>query len=123
MKKHFGIWVSESTVGLHLHQLDLSCQTPCYRAVEQDQATVERFLEVKFPTIQRLAEKRGADIAFEDEGGVGIMTRSGRPWGEVGHPPEVAVTDRRGGYHVLSIVTATGEWRYSLEEANIKGER
>ena len=110
-------------MGLPLHPLDLSCQTPCYRAVAQDQAKVERFLEVKFPTIQRLAEKRGADIAVEDEGGVGIMTRSGRTWGAVGHPPEVAVTDRRGGDNVLSIVTATGEWRDSLEEANINGER
>ena len=104
------IWntTSESTVGLHLHQLDLSGQTPCYRAVEQDQAKVERFLEVKFPKIQRLAEKIGADIAFEDEAGVGIRTRSGRTWGEVGHPPEVAVSDQRGGYNVLSIITATG---------------
>ena len=110
-------------MGLPLHPLDLSCQTPCYRAVAQDQAKVERFLEVTFPTIQRLAAKRGADIAFADEGGVGIMTRSGRTWGAVGHPPEVAVTDRRGGDNVLSIVTATGEWRDSLEEANINGER
>jgi transposase len=89
LKKPFGIWVSESTVGLHLHQLDLSCQTPCYHALEQDQAKVVTFLEVKFPKIQRLAEKMGADIAFEDEAGVGIMTRSGHTWGEVGHPPEV----------------------------------
>ena len=123
LKKHFGIWVSESTVGLHLHQLDLSCQTPCYHALEQDQAKVVTFLEVKFPKIQRLAEKRGAAIAVEDEAGVGIRTRSGRPGGEVGQPPAVAVSDRRGGDNVLSIITATGEGRYSLEETNINGER
>ena len=123
LQKHFGICVSESTVGLHLHQLDLSCQTPCYRAVEQNQANVKTFLEVTFPKIQRLAEKRGADIAFEDEAGVRIMTRSGRTWGEVGQPPEVAVSDRRGGYNVLSIITANGELHYSLEETNINGER
>ena len=93
LHKHFGICVSESTVGLHLHQVDLSCQTPCYRAAEQDRAKVEQFLEVKFPKIQRLAEKLGADIACEDEAGVGIRTRSGRPWGEVGHPPQVTVSD------------------------------
>ena len=123
LRKHFGICVSESTVGLHLHPLDLSCQTPCYRAVEQDRAQVAAFLEVKFPTMQRLAAKLGADIACEDEAGVGIRTRSGRPWGEVGQPPKVAVTDRRGGYNVLSIVTANGDLRYSLEEKRINGER
>ena len=123
LNKHFGICVSESTVGLHLHQLDLSCQKPCYRAWDQDQAKVAAFLEVKFPKIQRLAAKMGADIAFEDEAGVGMMTRSGRPWGKVGHPPEVAVSDRRGGYNVLSIITATGELHYSLEAKTINGER
>ena len=123
LNKHFGICVSEATVGLHLHQLDLSCQVPGYRALEQEPAKVAEFLEVKFPKIQRLAEKMGADIAFEDEAGVKIMTRSGRPWGEVGHPPEVAVSDRRGGYNVLSIITATGELHYSLEKETINGER
>ena len=123
LNKHFGICVSESTVGLHWHQLDLSCQKPCYRALDQNQAKVAAFLEVKFPKIQRLAAKMGADIAFEDEAGVGIMTRSGRTWGKVGQPPEVAVSDRRGGYNVLSIITATGELHYSLEEKTINGER
>ena len=51
LQKHFGICVSESTVGLHLHQLDLSCQTPGYRALEQDRAQVASFVEVKFPKI------------------------------------------------------------------------
>lgn len=123
LNKHFGIGVSEATVGLHLHQLKLSCQVPGYRALEQEPAKVTEFLEVKFPKIQRLAEKIGADIAFEGEAGVKIMTRSGRPWGEGGHPPEVAVSDRRGGYNVLSIVTATGEWHDSLEAKTINGER
>jgi len=123
LNKYFGICVSESTVGLHLHQLDLSCQKPCYRSWDQDQAKVTKFLEVKFPKIQRLAAKRGADIAFEDETGVGIMTWSGRTWGKVGPPPEVAVSDRRGGYNVLSIITAIGELHDSLEDKNINGER
>ena len=92
--------MSESTGGLHLHPLDLSCQKPCYRAWDQDQAKVAAFLEVTFPNIQRVAATMGADIAFEDEAGVGIRTRSGRPWGKVGPPPEVAVSDRRGGYNV-----------------------
>ena len=71
-------------MGLHWHPLDWSCQTPGARAWEQEPAKVTPFLEVTFPTIQRLAEKRGAEIAFEDEAGVRIMTRSGRPWGEKG---------------------------------------
>ena len=123
LKQHFEIWVGDSTVALHLHQMGLSCQTPCYRAGEQDPNQVADFLNNKFPRIQRLAEKMGADIGFEDETGVGIRTRSGRTWGKVGVPPEVKVTDRRGGYNVLSIITAQGELIYALEEKSIDGER
>lgn len=123
LNKYFGICVSESTVGLHLHALALSCQTPGYRAAEQDQAKVATLLAVKFPKIQRLAAKLGADIGFEDEAGVGIQTRSGRTWGAVGQPPEVRVSDRRGGYNVLSIVTAQGELQSALEQKNMNGER
>lgn len=123
LNKYFGICVSESTVGLHLHALDLSCQTPGYRAAEQDQAKVATFLEVKFPKIQRLAAKLGADIGFEDEAGVRIQTRSGRTWGAVGQPPEVRVSDRRGGYNVLSILTAQGELQSAVEQKNMNGER
>ena len=81
------------------------------------------FLDDKFPGIQKLAEKMGADIGFEDESGIGIMTRAGHTWGEVGQPPEIEVSDQRGGYNVLSIITAEGEFRYSLEEKHINGKR
>jgi len=78
---------------------------------------------IKFPKIEKLAEKIGADIGFEDEAGVGIMTRAGRTWGEVGAPPVVPATDRRGGYNVLSVITATGTLRYSIEAHSIDSER
>ena len=123
LRQRFGVWVSDSTVALHLHRLDLSCQRPCYRAAEQDPEAVAHFLLYKFPKIQRLAEKIGADIGFEDEAGIGIMTRAGRPWGAVGHPPVVLATDRRGGYNVLSLITAEGRLRDSVAEHTIDRDR
>jgi transposase len=123
LQQQFGVWVADSTVALHLHRLKLSCQRPCYRAVEQDPEAVARFLLYKFPKIQKLAEKIGAEIGFEDEAGVGIMTRSGRTWGAVNHPPVVPATDRRGGYNVLSILTAEGHLRYSVAEQTIDSDR
>jgi len=81
---------------------------------DRDPGEVERFLNDKFPRIQRLADKLGADSGFEDEAGVGIMTRSGRTWGVVGKTPVVRVCTKRGGYNVLSMVTPTGEMKYSV---------
>ena len=84
--------VSHVTVYLHLKKLGLSCQKPAYQDVKRDPQAVEQFLNDKFPRIQRLANKIGADIGFEDEAGVGIMTRSGRTWGLVGKTPVVHVS-------------------------------
>ena len=80
LERRFGVRVAESTVGLHLRALDLNPQQPGYRTRERNRAQVAAFLAVKFPKIQRLAERTGADIAFEDEAGVGVRTRAGRTW-------------------------------------------
>lgn len=65
----------------------------------------------------------GADIAFEDETGIGIPTRSGRTWGAVDSPPTVIVNQKRSGYNVLSAITANGELMFTIEENTIDGKR
>ena len=123
LKKQFGVWVSDSIVALHLHKMKLSSQVPCYQARQQDPQKVEDFINHKFPLIQRVAERMGADIAFEDEAGIGIRTRSGRTWGEVNKTPVVTVNKQRGGYNVLSAITAAGELTFDIEEKSIDGKR
>lgn len=114
LKEYFGLWVSDATVRLHLHNLGLSCQKPCYRAINQDPEQVKTFVNEGFEEIKKLAQELGADIAFEDESWVQGNTRSGRTWGLVGHPPEIKVSDDRGGFRILSMVTATGEFMFEV---------
>ena len=123
LKQEFDVTVSESTVRLHLKAQGLSCQKPEYQDVKRNDQEIERFFNDKFPRIQRLAEKMGADIGFEDEAGVGVMTRHGRTWGLRGQTPIIKVSMERGGYNVLSVVTAQGEMDYSIKEGTINGER
>jgi transposase len=113
LKQQHDIDVYESTVFNHLHRIGLSCQAPCYRAYSYDPDEVEFYLNTKWPKIQRLAHKLGADIFFEDEAGVGIMTRSGRTWGAVNSPPIVSASDQRGGYNVLSAITRDAPIMYA----------
>ena len=122
LKQQFGVTVSESAVRLHLKRLGLTWQKPEYQDAERDEREIEYFLNVKFPKIQRLAAKLGADIGFQDESGVGVMTRSGRTWGLRGKTPVVKASMKRGGYNMLSAITAQGTMRYSLKEGSIDGE-
>lgn len=123
LHEHFGVWVSGRTMSRQLKKMKLSYQKPHYRAQEQDPEEVRHFLEEKFPRIQRLAKKIGAEIAFQDEGGIGILTRYGRTWGERGKTPEVLATDQRGGYNILAIVSAEETLRYHVTEAYINSEQ
>ncbi len=123
LKQQFDVAVSESTVRLHLKAMGLTCQKPEYQDLKRDEQEIEHFLNDKFPRIQRVAEKMGADIAFEDEAGVGIMTRQGRTWGASGKTPVIKVSMQRGGYNVLSAVTAQGKMSYSIKDGTINGKR
>ena len=121
LKDQFGVTVSESAVRLHLKALGLTFQKPEYQDAQRDEREIEFFLNVKFPKIQRLAAKLGADIAFQDESGVGVMTRHGRTWGLRGETPVVKASMKRGGFNILSTVTARGDMRYSVKEGSIDG--
>ncbi len=45
-----------------------------------------------------------------------------RTWGLVGSPSIVRVSDDRGGYHLLSMVTAQGELVHPVDERSINSE-
>ena len=122
LKEVFDVTVGESAVRLHLKRLGPSFQKPKYRDAERDEKGIERFLDDKFPRMQRLADKLGADIGFQDESGVGVMTRHGRTWGLRGKTPEVDICMKRGGYNVLSIITDDGQMRYSIKDGHVDGQ-
>jgi len=123
LKQEFDIDVSDSTVRLHLKAMNLSFQKPEYQDIKIDENEVDNFLNKKFPLIQQLAVKINADIAFEDEAGVGVMTRHGRTWGERGVTPVIKASMVRGGYNVLSAVTAQGSMDYSIKDGSINGRK
>lgn len=123
LRRKFDVKVSDDTVRLHLEAMGLTPQKPQYQDHERNAVEVEHFKREKFPQIQKLAEKMGADIAFEDESGVGVDTRHGSTWGLKGKTPVVRVCMQRGGYNVLSIVTAQGQMSYSVQDGTINGER
>jgi transposase len=118
----FLINVKSSTVNQHLKDIGLSYQKPRYRPLEQDDDEVERFLNEKFPMIQELAIRIGADIGFEDESGVDLRQHSGKTWGAVGKTPEVIVTGKRGNFNVLSVVTNDGKLQFSIKDQTINSD-
>ena len=84
---------------------------PCAPELELHRLNVLRLLrDAENFTLERrrIAARMGANIAFEDEAGVGVMTRHGRTWGMSGETPVIKASMLRGGYNVLCAVTAEG---------------
>ena len=119
----FDLDVIGNTVGKHLKKIGLSYQKPWFRSKEQDAEKVFRFLNDTYPRIQRLAERISADIGFEDEAGIGLQSHSGKTWGKAGQTPVVPVTGKRGGCNLLSMITAEGELRFSIEDGKVDSDR
>jgi transposase len=122
LHRHFGITVSGVTVSLHLRRVGLSYQKPEDRERGRDEEEIAFFLQVKFPKIQRLAEKRGAEIGFEDEAGVKPQIRSGRTWGLIGQPPVLPASPQRKGYNLLSVLTAQGRLDDDFTDKTLNSE-
>ena len=119
LAERFGVNVVGATIYYHLRRMDLTYQKPNYIAREQDPAEVERFVNEKFPKIQRFANKIGADIGFEDEAGVDLREHAGKTWGARGVRPDVWATGGRGRLNVLSVVTVQGNLNYHVTEKRI----
>jgi len=118
----YKVHVIGATINHHLHKLGLTNQKPNYIPLEQDPAEVERYLNERFPKIQKFARKVGADIGFEDEAAVDLRERSGKTWGERGIRPDVYVTGKRGRVNILSVVTPNGKLNYHVTEKNITSQ-
>ena len=123
LQERFGVSVCGRTVSGHLRRMGLSWQKPLYKASEQAVQEVEELLAELFPRSRRLAQKRGADIAFEDESGVSLQTHTGRTWGVIGQRPVVRQTGARGQMNVLAAVEPTGRLYHEVTTERIDSGR
>src|SRR5512137_2921734 len=57
------------------------------------------------------------------QGYKGLPKRWGRTWGMSGETPVIKASMQRGGYNVLSAVTAEGEMDYSIQDGTVNGDR
>lgn len=112
----FKIKLSAVSVGRLLAQLGITCQKPLHRAMERDEALVQKWLKTDYPEIKKMAQEQGADIYFGDAAHIRSDHHAGRTWGKKGETPVVAATGARHGMSLISAITSKGHMRFMIKE-------
>ena len=114
VEARFGVRISEKTAGRYLRAWGFSPQKPARRALEQDPEAVTRWLEERYPALQKRSRRERARILWCDETGLRSDHTAGRSWSPVGQTPIVEGTGQRFGANVVSAISNQGHLQFMV---------
>jgi len=121
IRQRFGVEVGEDTAGRYLRAWRFSPQKPMRRAYEQSDEAVRRWLEERYPEIEKRARKERAEIMWADESGLRSDHTAGRTWAPVGQTPITKGTGKRFKANMIAAVSNTGTLRFRVFEERFTG--
>jgi transposase len=112
--RRYGIRIAEKTAGRYLRAWGFSPQKPARRALEQNPEAVSRWLDERYPEIERRAYRERALILWADEMGLRSDHSAGRSWSPVGRTPLIEGTGQRFGANVISAISNKGHLQFRV---------
>lgn len=103
IEQEFDVSVSGSTARSYLKRLGWSNQKPEYRSVEWDKATIDEFVDEKWPNILKRAKKDERAIVFVDETKFRLLPTFKKTWAPKGERP---VVEAAGLFEFIAVIGA-----------------
>lgn len=119
--KRFAIEIGEDTAGRYLRAWGFSPQKPMRRAYEQSDEAVRRWLEERYPQIEKRARQERAEILWADESGLRSDHTAGRTWAPVGQTPVTKGTGKRFKANMIAAISNTGTLRFRVFDERFTG--
>lgn len=121
IRQRFAIEVGEDTAGRYLRAWGFSPQKPMRRAYEQSDEAVRRWLQERYPEIEKRARGERAEILWADESGLRSDHAAGRTWAPIGQTPVTKGTGKRFKANMIAAVSNTGTLRFRVFEQRFTG--
>lgn len=121
--KEYGIRRSARQIGRYLQQWGFTPQKPVYKAYEQNNTEVKKWLKIHYPAIQELAKKAGAAIFWGDETGVRSHDQRGRSFAPKGRTPVVRKTGKQFGVNMISAISNRGKIYFMIYKGAINSAK
>lgn len=104
IEKRFGVFYNVRYISELMHSLEFSYQKATFVASKQDKAARKEWLEVTWPKILSVSEKRNAHILFGDESSFPQWGSLSYTWAPIGKQPIVQTSGSRRGYKVFGLI-------------------
>jgi transposase len=110
----FGIKVSKWTIGRYLKSWGFTPQKPVYKAYEQKEESVKKWLAKDYPKIKAKSKKENAIIYWGDETGLRSDHHAGRSYSPKGKTPVIKATGKRFKTNMISAISNKGLLKFML---------
>ena len=124
IKQECGLDMPIRTVGEYLRRWGFTPQRPAKRALEQDPARIDHWLNTEYPQIAQRAKAENAEIYWGDETAIRQDTHWVRGYAPAGQTPLLRTpASQRASTSMISAITNQGLVRFDFFEGAIDAER
>jgi len=110
----FNIEVSRWTIGRYLKAWGFTPQKPIYKAYEQKDEALQKWLNEDYPEIKAKAKEQDAVIFWGDETGMRSDHHAGRSYAPKGKTPIIKATGKRFKTNMISAISNRGLLKFMI---------